>query len=1038
MRKILFLVFLLSGTFSYAQTYWTVTHLSGTQVINGNSITVTPLANPSSTTFCGIGPYWVGNSGTVSAYMYSFSMPVSTFRIIMTAMNIGEVISIYINGTKYSLSTNNLTPYTDNCTAGNCVIVSGDITTTSTSNGTAAASNGQLDIVSPVGVDSIRIQHVNGIGNGTTYSFEFSGDTSVFIQQPFVDTMLCAGDTMKFNYGVTGDFNSGNIFTAQLSDASGSFASPTILDTFHTDTAGVVSWVVPSNFTPGGGYRIRMTASSPSRISSDNGKNIGIGTVVPVKPIANNNGPLCASDTLKLSASSTTSGVSYRWKGPNSFSSNQQNPAKPNPLPADGGDYIVTAYIYGCESKDTTTAVVFAGTGPSGTLAAYNTPLCADDTLKLSGTANGSGITYAWSGPNGFSSNSQNPVLPLSTAAMSGDYVLYASNAACTSRDTVTVVVKPRPASFSGSSNSPVCTGETINFTGSSTSAGVSWAWTGPNGFNSSSATPFINAATPAQNGDYYVTGTLNGCSLKDTVTVQVKPLPVKPVAGANTPICAGETLNLTASTSTSGVSWSWTGPGSFSASTQNPAITSTTTAMSGDYIVSAILNGCSLEDTVSVTVKPAPAAITLSSNSPVCAGGTLSLSSTASTTGVSYSWTGPNSFTAATQNSSVANATTAATGWYRMTADLNGCTYKDSTQATVHPIPATPNASYNNPMCVGETLQLNASNVTGAAYTWTGVGGYSASTQNPTRAGMQFGDTGTYSVTATANGCTSPAAQVRVSINPVPFVVVFPTPGDSICVGEQVSFTALPNNHGGTPAYKWYVNGQMKGTGTVFSSTMLNDQDIVRCDMTENAKCLAPYTDQSNDISMNVLPWLAPSVTITASPNRPLNVDEYVTFTTTVVNGGNNPKFQWKRNGQDVQGATGPQWSANTLNDNDSISVELISSYRCPQPPTASSNGIRVKVLTGVGDLTSKHDLALYPNPNNGSFILSGKLNTDKPVQLDIINALGQVVHRETITVQTGKLHKEIKLSNAANGIYLLRLNIDGEITGVQFRVGR
>ncbi|HYD20802.1 MAG TPA: T9SS type A sorting domain-containing protein, partial [Flavipsychrobacter sp.] len=67
-----------------------------------------------------------------------------------------------------------------------------------------------------------------------------------------------------------------------------------------------------------------------------------------------------------------------------------------------------------------------------------------------------------------------------------------------------------------------------------------------------------------------------------------------------------------------------------------------------------------------------------------------------------------------------------------------------------------------------------------------------------------------------------------------------------------------------------------------------------------------------------------------------------------------------------------------------------------------------------------------------------SGKLNTDKPVQLDIINALGQVVHRETLTVQTNVLHKEIQLSNAANGIYLLRLNIDGEITGVRFRVER
>jgi hypothetical protein len=232
-------------------------------------------------------------------------------------------------------------------------------------------------------------------------------------------------------------------------------------------------------------------------------------------------------------------------------------------------------------------------------------------------------------------------------------------------------------------------------------------------------------------------------------------------------------------------------------------------------------------------------------------------------------------------------------------------------------------------------------------------------------------------------------------------------------------------------------VNGFPVGANaTTYSSTALNNGDIVRVDMTENTKCRVPYTDQSNDVNMKVLPWLAPSVTISASPNRPLNVDEYVTFTATPTNGGNNPKYQWKRNGQDVQGATGPVWSANTLNDNDSISVEIISSYRCPQPPTASSNGIRVRVLTSVGDISEQHTLTLYPNPNNGSFTLAGKVTGTDRILLDIINSIGQVVHTETITANTGELNKELQLSNIANGIYLLRLTIDGETTAIRFRV--
>ena len=1027
MKKVFLLLLLcLNVQLVSAQTYYHVTHGPGSATYGGNTVTVdtigTVLLNYGLS--CNIAnPYLIGvpvNQYIPGGFTFSFSVPVHAFRMTFTVMHDSERVSFYLNGTKYMITSGNITANTGSCTTYTVSIANnGDLRGVS-------ISNAVVDITNVGSIDSIRVMH-NGGHSGCGFKFEFAYDTAVVLQ-PIADTTLCAGDTVKLNFSVTKKFQSNNVFTAQLSNTSGSFASPTNIGTLNSDTNGTITWVVPSNITPGGGYRMRIIASNPSRTSNDNGKNISIGNVMPAKPVANNNGPLCAGDTLHLTASTTTSGASYRWKGPNNFTSNLQNPSKLNPLPADGGDYIVTAYIYGCEAMDTTTLVVFGGTGPGGTLANTNAPVCTDDTLKLFGTAQGSSLTYSWTGPGNFTSNSQNPVLPAATVAMSGDYVLYASNAACTSRDTIAVIIKPRPANFSGTSNSPVCMGGILNFTASSTSTGVTYAWTGPGGFNSTSATPFINGATAAQNGDYYVTGTLNGCPLRDTVTVVVKPLPVKPVAGVNTPICAGETLNFTATTSTTGVSWSWTGPGSYTSTSQNPSITSTTTAMSGDYIVSAILNGCSLTDTATALVKPMPVPVSANSNSPVCAGDTLHITIGTSTTGVSYSWAGPNSFSANAQNTFVANSTTAASGWYVATVNLNGCLYKDSTQATVHPIPATPSVSYSNPMCVGETLQLNASTVSGATYTWIGVGNYSANTQNPTRVNMQFGDTGTYSVTATANGCTSPAGSIKVNINPVPFVVILPTPGDSICVGEQATFTALPNNHGGTPTYQWRINGVPVGSNsTSYSSTMLNHSDVVRVDMTENTKCRAPYVDASNEVEMKVLPWLAPSVSITATPNRPLNVDEYVTFTATVTNGGNFPKFQWKRNGQDVQGATGPVWSANTLNDNDSISVEIISNYRCPQPPGAQSNGIRIKVLTGVGNVTHNVQLKVYPNPAKDYVVFEHPGAGNKgDMYVRIYNAVGQKINEITLINDTTTWNT----ANLPAGVYIYRLVAGDKVT--------
>ena len=82
----------------------------------------------------------------------------------------------------------------------------------------------------------------------------------------------------------------------------------------------------------------------------------------------------------------------------------------------------------------------------------------------------------------------------------------------------------------------------------------------------------------------------------------------------------------------------------------------------------------CSVNaSTFSVTVNPTPAAPVAGSNSTVCSGQTLSL--TASSTGTTYSWSGPNSFTSTSQNPIIGGVTTLASGTYSVTATTSGCT---------------------------------------------------------------------------------------------------------------------------------------------------------------------------------------------------------------------------------------------------------------------------------------------------------------------------------------------------------------------------
>src|SRR5205807_3354893 len=82
---------------------------------------------------------------------------------------------------------------------------------------------------------------------------------------------------------------------------------------------------------------------------------------------------------------------------------------------------------------------------------------------------------------------------------------------------------------------------------------------------------------------------------------------------------------------------------------------------------------------------------------------------------------------------------------------------------------PATPTATNTGPYCEGATIQLNATTVAGATYSWTGPNGFTSTLQNPTIANSTAAMSGTYSVTATANNCTSSAGTTSVTVNAKP-----------------------------------------------------------------------------------------------------------------------------------------------------------------------------------------------------------------------------------------------------------------------------
>lgn len=95
---------------------------------------------------------------------------------------------------------------------------------------------------------------------------------------PLAYTFYCQGSTLEVPYSVSGGtMNSGNIFTVQLSDGSGSFATPlTIGSLATTATTGTISCNLPPTIPYGIGYRVRVVSSNPSVIGTDNGSDFVI------------------------------------------------------------------------------------------------------------------------------------------------------------------------------------------------------------------------------------------------------------------------------------------------------------------------------------------------------------------------------------------------------------------------------------------------------------------------------------------------------------------------------------------------------------------------------------------------------------------------------------------------------------------------------------------------------------------------------------------------------------------------------------------
>ncbi|MBK9337934.1 MAG: HYR domain-containing protein [Lewinellaceae bacterium] len=704
----------------------------------------------------------------------------------------------------------------------------------------------------------------NAEGNGLTYTIEGGADAAKFSIDAATGVLSWFNFTPDFD--VPGDantdnqyevtirvtnllnlFNEINLVVTVTQEVGGPF-NPQIIGSGGTCIAGGSAMLTA---TGGVSYEWSTGAMTASisvvnsgaytvTVTSSGGCTAVLSTTLNTAPTitaSGNVGVVCNGTPIQLTSTPTGgSGVytTFAWDGPNSFTSNAQNPASIPAAPGATGTYTVTVTDNaGCTASATATINVSANPAPT-IVATSNSPLCVGKNLTLGSTPSGGSGTYTqytWTGP-GFTSNFRNPIGFAASLAAAGTYtVTVTDNQGCTATSTTVVVVNANP-SIAALGNGPLCVGATVVL-GSVVVGGSgvypTYAWSGPSMYMSNLATPATFQAELAASGTYSVTVTDNaGCSATSSVTVSITGNPTI-TAMAVGPTCLGGDITLT-STPAGGsgtyTTFAWEGPDMFSRTVQSPLPFPAISAAAGTYTVTVTDNAnCSATASTTIAVNTVPT-IMAASNTPVCEGANMLLTSTpAGGAGAPYlfNWSGPDDYVASIQNPAGSSTTLDYAGVYQVkVTDSNGCTGTATTTVVIVPMPQV-TASNNGPACIGTLVNLtaNPSGGTGnyTSFNWASsppiAPPYTANVQNPTGFLADLSKSGTYRVTVTDDaGCTATASTtLAVQNNPAPTIMA--GSNGPLCPGATINLTSTPSGGSGIYlAFGWSGPNGYMGTG--------------------------------------------------------------------------------------------------------------------------------------------------------------------------------------------------------------------------------
>jgi hypothetical protein len=422
----------------------------------------------------------------------------------------------------------------------------------------------------------------------------------------------------------------------------------------------------------------------------------------PSLSFVNTNFTLCQGGAVSLSV---TGANSYTWLPSNS------NGSVLSVSPSGNAVYTVSgSATNGCRGTAYAGLVVSSNpvltiTGPSS--------LCAGSTLTLTGSGASS---YTWA-----PGNLGTGTLVLTPSA-SQTYTLRGTNSAgCTGTTTSTVNVITVPVVQVSASSSSLCAGDTVIL---SANGAANYTWM-PGAATGSSVT-----LTPSATTQYTAKGETSGCSSMDSVVVTVYALPFITIA-ADSVICPGQTLNLSAGGATTYTWMPW--------NLYGQQVSTTLSTSSSFTVTGTDQQGCISSKTSSVVLSAAPVLSVSAFPDSSCGPQTRTLLVSGAT---SYTWM-PGGL-----GSAQVSVNPVSTQVYTVSGSNGQCSSSATTEVVTLTVPALTISSTSALLCAGESATISAQGA--GSYIWDDGSGNSSIIVSPSLSA-------TYTVTGTNNeGCSS------------------------------------------------------------------------------------------------------------------------------------------------------------------------------------------------------------------------------------------------------------------------------------------